>query len=525
VQPSFDDLLLVSAIAFAAPFVLGLFENARLPSPVLEIVAGIVIGPSVLGWADVDDTVTVMATLGLAFLLFLAGLEIEFSKLRGRVLRLTAIGFALSFVLALAVGLGLKAAGVVQTPVLVAIILSATSLGVIIPVLKDAGEISSTFGQLVVAAGSIADFGAIILLSAFFSGEGGTGSTLLLIGSLFGIAAAVYVFIRGTERSSAVMRDLMRLQDTTAQIRVRGAVVLLIGFAALAEQFGLEAILGAFAAGAVLTLVDQDREMTHPLFRTKLESIGFGFFVPVFFVATGLRFDLNALLDHPSNLVKVPLFLAALLVVRGLPALAYRGVLERDRIAIAGVLQATSLPFIVAASAIGVEMGLMGSAESSALIAAGLLSVLVFPLTGLTLLRRASLPLAPRPPARSDDLPDPAVEVHVVALDLPRPLVRVVVERPARVGHLAPAVAALDGAEQGRLHALRGARLALRVDGRPEPGALAVAVRPALAIGAEHVDGLALGVEQHRAEPGLADRDRRRGRAAHGLAASAGDEE
>jgi Kef-type K+ transport system membrane component KefB len=385
-QPSFDDLLIVVAIAFAAPFVLGLFPSVRLPSVVLEIVAGILIGPAVLGWVSVDQTVSVMSTIGLAFLLFLAGLEIEFSKLRGQVLRLAVIGFGVSLAIAVTTGFALKAAGVVQTPLLVAIILSATSLGVIIPVLKDAGEISSRFGQLVVAAGSIADFGAIILLSAFFSGEGGTGSTLLLIGSLFGIAAAVYFVVRGAERSRAVMGDLTRLQDTTAQIRVRGAVVLLIGFAAIAEQFGLEAILGAFAAGAVLTLVDQDRRMTHPLFRTKLEAIGFGFFVPVFFVASGVKFDLNALLDHPSNLVKVPVFLAALLVVRGLPALVYRGVLGQRRTIIAGVLQATSLPFIVAATTIGMDLNLMGSAEASALIAAGLLSVLLFPLTGLTLL-------------------------------------------------------------------------------------------------------------------------------------------
>ena len=387
--PSFDSLLVVVAIAFAAPFVLGLFPAVRLPSPVLEIVAGIVVGPAVLGWAHNDQTVTVMATIGLAFLLFLAGIEIELSKLRGQVLRLTALGFALSFALAVLSGFVLKGAGVVQTPVLVGIILCATSLGVIIPVLKDANEISSRFGQLVVAAGSIADFGAIILLSAFFSGEGGTGSTLILIGSLFGIAAAVYVFVRRAERSKAVMRDLLRLQDTTAQIRVRGAVVLMIGFAALAEQFGLEAILGAFAAGAVLTLVDQDQQMTHPLFRTKLEAMGFGFFVPVFFVATGLKFDLNALLDHPSNLVKVPIFLAALLVARGLPAFVYRHAIGSDRAVIAGVLQATSLPFIVAATTIGVEMGLMSTAESSALVAAGLLSVLLFPLTGLTLLKRS----------------------------------------------------------------------------------------------------------------------------------------
>jgi Kef-type K+ transport system membrane component KefB len=388
-QLSFDSLLVVVAIAFAAPFVLGLFPAVRLPSPVLEIVAGIIVGPAVLGWAHNDETVGVMATLGLAFLLFLAGIEIEFGKLRGQVLKLTALGFLISFGIAVGAGFVLKGAGVVQTPVLVGIILCATSLGVIIPVLKDAGEISSKFGQMVVAAGSIADFGAIILLSAFFSGEGGTGSTLVLIGSLFGIAAAVYVFVRRAERSKAVMRDLLRLQDTTAQIRVRGAVVLMVGFAALAEQFGLEAILGAFAAGAVLTLVDQDQQMTHPLFRTKLESMGFGFFVPVFFVATGLKFDLNALLDHPSNLVKVPIFLAALLVARGLPAFVYRHAIGSDRALIAGVLQATSLPFIVAATTIGVEMGLMGTAESSALVAAGLLSVLLFPLTGLTLLRRA----------------------------------------------------------------------------------------------------------------------------------------
>jgi Kef-type K+ transport system membrane component KefB len=391
VQPSFDDLLIVVAIAFAAPFVLGLFPGVRLPSPVLEIVAGIIVGPSVLNWAQNDETVAVMATIGLAFLLFLAGIEIEFGKLRGRVLRLAATGFAISLAIAMVCGVAFKAAGVVETPLLVAIILSATSLGVIVPVLKDAGESTSTFGQLVIAAGSIADFGAIILLSAFFSGQGSTGSTLLLIGSLFAIAGAVLLFVRGAEHSRAVTRALVRLQDTTAQIRVRAAVVLLIGFAALAEQFGLEAILGAFAAGAVLTLVDQDRQMTHPLFRTKLEAMGFGFFVPVFFVTTGLKFDLNALLDHPSNLAKVPIFLAALLAARGLPALAYRGVIDGNRVLVAGVLQATSLPFIVAATTIGVDMGLMGSAESSALIAAGLLSVLIFPLVGLTLLKRADL--------------------------------------------------------------------------------------------------------------------------------------
>ena len=197
--------------------------------------------------------------IGLAFLLFLAGLEIDFPKLRGPVLKLTLLGFVLSLGLAVAVGAAPEGRRPGRDPLLVAIILCATSLGVLIPVLKDAGEISSTFGQLVIAAGTIADFGAVILLSMFFSGEGSVGSTLLLIGSLVVLAAVGLRRGPGRGPLDGDPLDLLRLQDTTAQIRVRGAMVLLVGFAAIAEQFGLETILGAFIAGAVLSLVDRDR--------------------------------------------------------------------------------------------------------------------------------------------------------------------------------------------------------------------------------------------------------------------------
>src|SRR4051794_33248784 len=326
-MPSFSGLLIITLVAFGAPFLLGLFPRVRLPSVVLEIVAWIVVGPSVLGWVHVDQTIQVVSTLGLAFLLFLAGLEIDFARLRGRLLRLTALGYALSFGIALVVAGGLKAAGLVDGPLLIAITLAATSLGVLIPVLKDAGESGSTLGQVVIAGGSIADFGAIILLSLFFTGKGGTGATLVLIGSLLALAAVVLVAVRGAQRSMRIRADLLRLQDTTAQIRVRGAMVLLIAFAAIAQQLGLEAILGAFAAGAILTLVDQDQVMTHPQFRRKLEAIGFGLFIPAFFVTTGVKYDLDALLAHASTVVTVPIFLGALVVVRGLPALLYRGLL------------------------------------------------------------------------------------------------------------------------------------------------------------------------------------------------------
>ena len=386
--PSLDNLLLVMAVAFAAPLVLGLFPRLQLPSVVLEIVAGIVVGPSVLGWAEVDQAVQVVALIGLAFVLFLAGLEIELEKLRGPLLRLTAAGFALSFAIAVGMSLLLSAGGLVDTPLLVAIILCATSLGVLVPVLKDAGEITSTFGQLIIAAASIADFGAIILLSLFFSGEGGTGATLLLLGSLFALAAVVLLVVRGAERSMRIRDDLLRLQDTTAQLRVRAALVLFVGFAAVADALGLEVILGAFIAGAIVSLADRDQAMTHPDFRRKLEAIGFGFFIPVFFVSSGVRFDLDALTSSTSSVVMVPVFLAALVVVRGLPAVLYRDRLGPGRAAIAGLMQATSLPFIVAATAIGQELGLIDAAGSAALIGAGLLSVLCFPLAGLVLLRR-----------------------------------------------------------------------------------------------------------------------------------------
>ena len=386
----FTSLLIVVAIGLLAPLALGFLPRFRLPAIVLEIVLGIVIGPSGLGWVTPDLPVSILALIGLAFLLFLSGLEIDLQRLRGQILKLTAVGFGVSFVIALVVGIGLQAGGFVKSPLFVAIVLVATSLGVIVPVLKDSGNISSSFGQLVIAAASIADFGAIILLSLFFSGNGSssTAGTLILLG-LFGVVVVlVGLAIAGFERSMRLTTVLTRLQDTTAQIRVRAAFVLLIGFTALADQVGLETILGAFAAGALVSLIDRDEAMTHPQFRLKLEAAGFGIFIPIFFVASGLRFDLNALFASASTVARVPLFLLAIYLARALPALVYVRLLGRSRSIIAGVLQATSLPFIVAATQIGLQLGVVTRASAAGLVAAGLLSVVISPALGLMLLRR-----------------------------------------------------------------------------------------------------------------------------------------
>src|SRR5713226_4358669 len=386
---SFISLLIVAVVAFLAPLLLGLSPARRLPSVVLEIAAGIIIGPSVLGWVKVDLPISILSVLGLAFLLFLAGLEVELERVRGRLLVFVGSGFLLSLGLALLVGYGLYLAGQVISPLLIAIILVATGLGIVIPVLKDAGESSSDFGQLVIAGAMFAEFGSIILLTLFFSREATSTTTKLVLLGGFALLAAGFAFvILRLERSKRIAAVLLRLQDTTAQIRVRGAFMLLVAFVALASLLGLETILGAFIAGVILRLVDGDRMMTHPQFRQKLEAVGFGVFIPVFFVTSGIRFDLAALFSSPSTILRVPIFLVALVLVRGVPALLYRPLVGSRRSVIAGLLQATSLTFIVAASQIGLELGLITKATSSALIAAGLLSVLLFPLIALTLLRR-----------------------------------------------------------------------------------------------------------------------------------------
>jgi len=399
-EVSFSSLLIVSAAAFLAPFALGFFPSIQLPAVVLEIVLGIVVGPDGLGWASFDLPLQVLSVIGLAFLLFLAGLEIEFDRLRGRPLEIAALGFALSFVIAVIVGYALDAAGLGDTPLLVAIILTATSLGVLVPLLKDTGEIATGFGQLVIAASSIADFGAIILLSLFFSREAtGIGTKLELLGLLMLFGAAVAVAVFGLEHVMGISQVLTRLQNTTAQIRIRAAFLLLAAFVALASKLGLETILGAFIAGAVISLVDRDQMMTHADFRAKLESVGFGVFIPIFFVTSGVKFDLNALFSGASTVARVPLFLLALLLARGLPALIYAPMIGNRRTAAACLMQATSLPFIVAATQIGVELGKLSQANAAALVAAGLLSVLIFPLAALSILRGtdAEPEMSPRP--------------------------------------------------------------------------------------------------------------------------------
>jgi Kef-type K+ transport system membrane component KefB len=375
----FTNLLGVLVVAVVAPLALGFVPRLRVPAVVLEIVAGIVLGPAVLGWLDADLAVRIVALLGLAMLLFLAGLEIDVRQLRGRLLGVAVAGYAISIGLGWGAGTVLEAAGWVDDALLLAVTMSATSLGLVVAVLKDAGAVDGRLGQTVIAASSVADFAAVLLLSLLFSGEDTeTGAKVALLAAFVVLVVVVAIVVRWSGRSMQLGDVVMRLQDTTAEIRVRAAMLMLLGFVVLAERFGLESILGAFMAGAVVGLLDRDAT-THPQFRTKLDAIGYGFLIPVFFVSSGLRLDVGGLFEGPGAVARVPVFVAVLLLVRGVPALLYVGAFGVRRTAAAALLQATSLPFIVTASQIGVVTGRLDAVTAAALVCAGLVSVLLFP--------------------------------------------------------------------------------------------------------------------------------------------------
>jgi Kef-type K+ transport system membrane component KefB len=391
---SYDNLLIVVAVAAAVPLILGLFPRLPLPGPVLEIVAGVVLGPAALNLVQADTTVLAFSTLGLAFLLFLSGLEIDIRHFRGQRAKQAALALAATVVLAAIMGELLFITGLVENALLIGITLVASSVGVVVPVLKDAGVVDRPVGQLTIAGASLGEVSGVVLLSLFFSEQAtGTGTRLVLLVGLVALVALVAVATMRAEHWMRIRQVVTMLADTSAQLRVRLSMLLVVALSALALHLGFEAILGAFFAGAVLRLVDPDAERTHPQFHVKIEGLGFGFLIPVFFVTSGIQFNLGALFADAGTVLRVPIFLAALLLVRGLPALIYRasGLMGTEVVA-SGLLQATTLPLIVAATTIGVRLHVILPANGAALLAAGILSVVIFPAMALPLLRRRSDP-------------------------------------------------------------------------------------------------------------------------------------
>jgi len=397
---------------------LALVPRLPIPGAVLEVIAGILIGPSVLGWVHVNAPIQVLSDLGLGMLLFLAGLEIDVESLRGPPGRLAGPAFGGSVLLGLACGLVLSLAGAGARPVFLAVVLTSTSAGLLLPLLKDAGQQRTPFGQLVMTAAALAEVATIVMLSLLFSATSKTTAGRLTSLAMFlALLAAIGLALGRVRNLGALGKMLDRLEDRSAQLRVRAALTLALAFAVLASRFGFAAILGAFAAGLLVRTIDLTGRAPHPQFQAKLDGIGFGFLVPVFFITTGVQFDARALASNPTAIAGIPLFLAALLVVRGVPALAYARRLGNRHAGVAGLMQATSLTFVIVATQIGTATGQISQTTGAALLAAGLLSAALFPATALKLLS-ARAPRAEAQPARSGSTTTPT---RVPETKAPRP--------------------------------------------------------------------------------------------------------
>ena len=381
-----SSLLVVAAVAVAAPIVADYLPRVRVPVVVLELVLGIVVGPQVLELAKTGGIVDTLATFGLAFLFFLAGLEINFDRVRGRPLELGTVGWLASAALGFGIAAILQSEGKVISTLVIGLCLVTTSLGTLVPILKDAGLLETRFGTYVVGVGTIGEFGPIILVSLLL-GVDRAGKAALLLGVFTAIALAAAVLALRW-RPTRIILLIERTMRQSAQLAVRLSWLVLVLLLYVTARFGLDVILGAFAAGLVVGLVAQGH-LGDPL-RTRLDAIGYGVFVPIFFVTSGMKLDVDALFEHTSTAVRLPVFLVLFLLVRGLPALLYSRDLPRSDLLPLGLLSATALPLIVAVTAIALDTNRIKPENAAALIGAGMLSVLIFPMAALALRRRTA---------------------------------------------------------------------------------------------------------------------------------------
>ncbi|MEU7581899.1 cation:proton antiporter [Streptomyces sp. NPDC041068] len=391
-------LILIMAVAVIAPLLAyGLGRWIPVPLVIFEIVLGIVIGPDVLGVAHHDATINVLSDLGLSMLIFLAGYEIEFATVRGDTLRRSVWAWLAALVLGLGIAFALNG-GAVTKSFVIGTALTSTALGTVLPILRDSGDLKGRFGTVMMAFGAVGEFGPIIAMTLLLGGSDPGRSTALLAAFAAVTAGAVFWALR--PRPPWFANVIAKTLHSSAQFAVRFVMLLLAAMLGLSYAFGLDTLLGAFAAGLLTRLVLQGAAPeSSELVLGKIEAMGFGFLVPVFFIVTGIDFDLNALLHGGRALILLPAFLLLFLVVRGLPvyALAPHDLGRRDRTALM-LYNSTALPLVVAITTIGLDEGALTAGEAAALVGAGMVSVLVFPLLALRL--RAGSGSEVNPPTR-----------------------------------------------------------------------------------------------------------------------------
>ena len=386
-------LTLVALAGVLAPIIVAALRRFAIPSVVLEISFGIVLGPQVLNLVQPTGLVDGLSVLGLSMLMFLAGYELKLDNIRGRPLRLAGLSWALSVVLAAALGLGLHLGGGESNAIVVPLALTTTALGTLLPVLRDAGVLGTPLGKYAMALGSVGEFGPIVLVGLLLTGSDPLQSLLVL-----GAFAALIVgsaFLANRSWGERIVTFIAKSLWASSQLPIRLTLLFMLALAAIANSFGIDVLLGAFAAGVVVRIAaakhddEEDETDASSIFGFKLEGIGFGMLVPIFFVVSGTRIDLKALFSQPSSALVVPGFLLLMLVVRAIPTFfVYRKGLERGQRRALAVMSATGLPLIVVITTIATENDYLSSADAAAMVAAGMLSVIILPAVSIALLGR-----------------------------------------------------------------------------------------------------------------------------------------
>ena len=381
-----DDLVAVALVAALAPLVVAMLPGPRIPQVVIFLLGGVLIGPHVLGLAD-TSSIQLLANIGLGFLFLLAGYELDPRLLRQQPGKLAIGGWLMSAAIAVGVAAGLTAAGYIRDYVPVGLALTTTALGTLLPILRDNNMLGGEFGRHVFAAGAVGELFPILIIAVFL-GQRGSFVALASV-ALVGALALTLTFVPRLARSAAVQRVVTEGQEATGQVTLRWSMVLLFALLAVASRFGLDVVLGAVLAGMVLRGWSRHLNMDTESLEHKFDAVGYGLFIPIFFISSGMSFDLKSISEDPLRLL---LFFVLLIVVRGLPSLlVYRRALAPVQRLEMTFITATSLPLLIALAAIGEQDGVMLPATAASLIGAGVLSVLVFPLIAVGLHRRAAL--------------------------------------------------------------------------------------------------------------------------------------
>ncbi len=398
---SFFAIVLVAAIAATTVAVVP--KGMAPPVVVLELLLGILIGPEVLDLAHSSDFIDFFSNLGLGMLFYFAGYEIDFERIKGAPLKLGAAGWALSVGLAYGIGGLLAAAGIVVSFLYTGSALATTAIGTLIPILKDSGGIKTRFGTFLLAAGGAGEFGPILLVTLVLTTASPLHEAAILVAFVFLALAVALASVRLAWRGWPAFEKTF---EASSQLAVRITVVLVFGLVLLASQLGLDVLLGGFVAGMITRAALRGHELQ--VFESKLTAVGFGFFVPFFFVTSGLEFDLGAL-GSAEAIAKMVLFLGLFLVVRGTPALLlYRRVLSATERRALAFFSATELPLVVAITTIAVDAGKMRATTSAGLVGAAMLSTLIYPFVGIALQKRAMAEGGGEPPADAAPAPTTA---------------------------------------------------------------------------------------------------------------------